>query len=331
MNAPAELIERLFKKHTAKEPSILEEPERMMHLTSQIQANPERYLLDNEDRAFYQLEMLVRTAGAEIESVSEQIDSDYGGAAPQSLDRTVQAAQDCLDLDPHCYDALLMKILAQSSSDDEAIRQLMAIEHEAHACCLRRSRFFDGPVDDLWDAVFMRPYLRIRSKIIDLLQMSARYRLALDRSLEMLTCAPGDKQGIRHGTALLLARLEDERGLNELDAAYGRSSTPWMMLARAVLLYKLGRSDAASRAVAGLAALFPALAYFLVYPSSSVLYLPDRPPFTPGTIEECILAVYEADYLLMDTPDFADWAQLVRPFSEAVDAFHDKYGGDFDY
>ena len=99
-----------------------------------------------------------------------------------------------------------------------------------------------------------------------------------------------------------------------------------MQLARAMLLCKLCRMDAARRALSGLATLCPGAAYYLAYPGYVQPYLPDRPPFKPGSEQESVFATYEADFLVVDTPDFVTWAQTVPAFASAVSSFGRSHG-----
>ena len=45
-----------------------------------------------------------------------------------------------------------------------------------------------------------------------------------------------------------------------------------------------------------------------------------------GTDRESLLATYEADFLVADTPEFVAWAQSVPQFDEAAKAFGRKHG-----
>ncbi|MEE8715451.1 MAG: hypothetical protein SOI26_05210 [Coriobacteriales bacterium] len=328
MTPSAEYVSRILKKRCASDPSLASDPARMARIGRDAMRDPEAYALDDEDRAFALLQEALKVTRHEIEGYDDAEGDGFGDLQAPQLERSILALQRCIDLDGHCYDARMLQILAKATDDDEAITQLVGLEGSALAWCEDRSRTYDGQVDDLWDATFMRPYLRIEAKIIDLLTLTCRYRAALQRSRRMLEKSPADGQGIRHGTALLLARLEDERGLDELDAAFSRKGSPWMQIARAMLLYKLERMDAARRAVVGLAHLYPAAAYYLANPDVAPLYLPDRPAAAPGSDKECLLATYEADFLVVDTPDFVDWAMGVPEFARAVSRYESAHGDD---
>lgn len=329
----SEFLSRILKKQSIEDPSFAQDEQAVTRISHEAMRDPDAYAHDDEDRALIRLSEAVNTARREIEDVE---DTDLFGdvsAGAQDLVKTRAQLRACLNLDSHCYDARQMLILAESTSDDEALAQLLAIEQEALDWCTEQSQRYDKDIldtsSDPWDAVFMRPYLRIEAKIIDLLVMSARYRGALARCMRLLDAAPTDGQGIRHTTALILARLEDEQGLDNLDKRFDRTGSTWMHIARAVLLYKLGRMDAARRATIGLATLCPGVAFYLASPTYVDPYLPDRPPFSPGTIQESLYATYEADFLVVDTPDFINWALSIETFSRAVQQDAQRYGDEF--
>ena len=324
----SEYVSRMLRKRSAQDPTLSDDEAELGRIAREAMRDPDSFVTDDEDRAFLALARATSVARREIEDAEDA--EAYGESAPAASDltRTRHELQRCLEIDPHCYDARLLLTLADAKNDDDVLARLLALEDEARAWCRQRSDELDGFVLDPWDALFMRPYLRIEGRIVDLLTTSARYRAALERCRRLLADSPADGQGIRHTAALILARLEDEKGLDDLDARFGRTGSAWMHVARAILLYKLGRMDAARRAVTGLATLCPGAAYYLANPTYVQPYLPDRPPFTPGTAQESLLATYEADFLVMDTPDFVTWALSVESFTHAASEYGRLHGDD---
>ncbi len=323
----SEFVSRALKKRAQSDPSFAGDERAVGQMSRDAMRSPDAFVTDDEDQAFVWLSDAINAAKREIESYE---DAEFYGEVTldAALPRTRALLKRCCDRDPHCYDARMLMVLAAATTDDDAIEQLMGLEEEARAWCGERSRLLDGSVADAWDAVFLRPYLRIEAKIVDLLVGTARYRLALDRCERLLRDSPADGQGIRHTACLLCARLEDERGLDALDAAFDHRGSAWTHLSRAVLLYKLGRVDAARRATTGMARLCPGAAYYLVQPEYVEPYVPDRPLFTPGTAMESMLATYEADFLINDTPDFVNWAMSIHSFAKAAQDFGRAHGGD---
>ena len=323
MNVMSEFVARVLEKRGEADPSFAAAASAVAMASRDAMRHPLDFITDDEDRAFHLLGEAVGVARREIEDAE---DAEEYGAEPVQLTRTCAMLRKCLETDPHCYDAHTLLALASSASDEEALERLIAIEQDCRQWCTERSELLDGPLVDLWDGVYMRPSLRLESKITELLLTSACYRAALRRCEAMLDRSPADGQGMRHTAALLYARLEDEDGLERLDMRFARTGSVWMHLSRAMLLYKLGRMDAARRATVGLANLCPGAAFFLTNPTYVPAYLPGRPIFPPGGDEESLYATYEADFLVVDTPDFLTWAGTIPDFSQAVEAYGRSHG-----
>jgi tetratricopeptide (TPR) repeat protein len=332
MLVAAELTERLLRKAVKDDPALATDPARMAELSRQAMRSPQSMVKDDEDRAFLMLEKAVSRAQRDIDDELDALyyqQQDGPRKPPSKLPQTHGLLERCLQADPHCYDAHTLDTLIMSDTFEQAISGLEELEEEARQWCEARSALYDDAVADPWDAVFLRPWLRMRSRKIDLLVQAACYRSALNEAEKMLQEAPSDGQGIRHTAALLYARLEDEEGLNDLDSRFGREGSCWMHVARTMLLYKLGRMDAAKRSLNSLARLCPGAAYFLATPSYVPPYLPDRPPFKPGSADESLYATYEADFLIVDTPEFVTWAMQQPNFAEAADKFGRTYGSQY--
>ena len=58
-------------------------------------------------------------------------------------------------------------------------------------------------------------------------------------------------------------------------------------------------------------------------------YLPDRPDFAPHGFTEATLAVHEADPLIVDAPDFANWAGARPGVTEQAMAYAKSQGLDW--
>ena len=324
MIVASELNYRLLRKAVIDDPSLAADGVRLANLGRQMLRSPEQYAKDPEDRALIALEKAVTQGRREIDDDLDAAADAYDAQkpyVPSKLPRMRALLAKCLEEDAHCYDARNLQVLVDADGDDQAIEQLELLEVEARAWCEARSAELDEPAEDPWDRVCLRPWLRIRARIIDMLIKTTSYRAALELAETMLEEAPADGQGIRHTAALLYARLEDEEGLDDLDLRYDRSGSCWMHLARATLLYKLGRMDAARRATLGLARLCPGAAYYVLNPDYVEPYLPDRPPFASGSKKESLLATYEGDFIIVDTPDFVGWAGSLEEFARIAEKF----------
>ena len=141
--------------------------------------------------------------------------------------------------------------------------------------------------------------------------------------------APSDVLGARHTGMLTYARLEDEQGLDELDACMGRRGDSWQSLARIIVLFKTNRRSAALRALHGFDSLCEGGIYALLRPVFVDSYLPDRPPCVPYSFEEATCAVHEADPIIVDVPDLPLWVEGQQDMRASALRFADQSGFDF--
>lgn len=91
------------------------------------------------------------------------------------------------------------------------------------------------------------------------------------------------------------------------------------------MLYKLGQRRSARRALRDFAARCDGGAFFLINPTYHDPYLPVR----PAALEAWDLshqAVWEADGIIADTPDFAAWAEGVEGIRERAEEFALRHG-----
>ena len=153
--------------------------------------------------------------------------------------------------------------------------------------------------------------------------------MALDVSRGLMAASPKDQVGGRLTAALALARLEDEAGFNELDARLAGRENSWLNLGRTILLYKLGRMNAARRALRGYGELCEGAAYALLRPTFVEIYLPDRPEVPAGGFEEATFAVHEAEPIIADVPDFIAWADAFPWFHASGEAYAEENGYDW--
>lgn len=168
---------------------------------------------------------------------------------------------------------------------------------------------------------------------VSFLAMSTgRYRAAI-RYARLVMRTVGYPHRAEGTLYLAHARLEDEKAFfetareaNELLPQHGRQEdSPWFLLGRALLFYKLGKDRPAQRAIKDFAARTTGGAFLLLAPVYHTPYLPVRPePRHPWSLAH--QAIYEADGIILDTPDFPQWAEGFPEVRAAANSFQDKYG-----
>lgn len=324
MDAREEQIFRLALKRRRKLGSLSDEGFAELELA--VREDPARFVDDSEEEAF----ALVAQALSDLESsraTDELLDDEqFEQARSRRMERLARACGDALSCDPACTDARLLLLLSSSTDLDVLLDGLIELERNLED---DHGPLRPGATGDCWADVFLRPRLRVMAQVAQNLLYSGRYRMCCDTCGKLLEYAPLDVLGARLSYALALARLEDEEGFNWLDAHEGRHGNAWFHLSRVILMYKLGRTSAARRALSGYDRLCTGGAYALLQPHFVDTYLPDRPAFEPGSFEEAMLAVHEADVIVCDVPDFRLFCRDQPAFLDSARTFCEQNGLDW--
>lgn len=324
MDAREELVLRLSLKRRRKLGTLSEGGYQELEMA--VRTNPADFVDDSQEEAFLEVVHALDVYDESQKDDDLLDDQQFERARTKRLEQLHASCQKALAIDPSSTDARLLHTLSADLNPDETLDRLLdqrRREHEAEGA-------IKVPVTgDAWSDVFSRPRLRLEDAIARTCMDSARYRMALRYSSDLLAVAPLDHQGARFTCALAMARLEDEDGLEWLDQRFSRKGNAWLHLARVLLLYKLDRLPAARRALKGFDRLQEGGAYALLQPVFVDTYMPDRPAFDAGSFREAMLAVHEADPIIADTPDFAPWAAEQPSFVASARRFAEDNGFDW--
>lgn len=277
-----------------------------------VAANPDAFVDDASDAAYLQLARALEAD--EAGRVEEEFldDDEYQASHAARMERLAAACQRICDETGDCLDARTIAAMVTGVEAGDVLEELLALDAEQPdmAC--------EGAADGAnpWDNPFMRPRLRLRAAIARMMLETTRFKATCELCGQLVELMPGDPLGLRYTWSLACARLEDETAFNELDARFDRQGNAWSHLARVLLMFKLDRMPAARRALRGFTSLCEGGAYALLRPTYVDTYLPDRPSFRPGSYEEAMLAVHEADPVVVDTPDFIPWATAQKGIAE---------------
>lgn len=302
MRGHEELVQRLALKRRRKLGSLSDEAFTELELA--VRKDPQAFVDDDEEQAFaLVVQALDRFADAHHDDDLLD-DEQYLQARQQRNDALVGACQNALEIDGECVDAALVAALATDCPQDMLFELLNDMQD---ALVEEKGSIAVPAAGDAWADVFLRPRLRLQAALARTCINVSRFRMATNICCDLLAKAPLDALGARFTCSLAFARLEDEEGFNWLDAREGRHGNAWFHLSRVLLMYKLGRIPAARRALRGFDQLCCGGAYLLLQPIFVDTYLPDRPAFEPGSFEESMLCIHEADPIISDAPDFAAW------------------------
>ncbi|HJF44524.1 hypothetical protein [Thermophilibacter provencensis] len=299
MNAWDELVERCAQRRLKKLGPLSDEA--YAELVLAVRENPESFIEHTPERAMLVIARALDAYQASCRNDDLLDDAAFEEERSRRLAKAHAEFTLAREIDESSLDACLLELLTEDRDPDLLFRGLIELERDFSSDEL--------PPGDAWDDVFYRPHLRLRAALARTCLDTARYGIAERAATSVMDASPSDPLGARHTCALALARLEDEKGFDALDARFSRQGDPWSHLARVILLYKLDRMSAARRALRGFDQLCPGGAYALLRPTYVEPYLPDRPDVTPGGFEESVFAVREAEPIIADVPDFINWCQ----------------------
>ena len=303
MDARKEQVQRLALKRRRKLGPLSDEAFEELELA--VREDPLRFVDDDEEQAFMQVAQALERHEQSRHDDDLLDDEQYALKREQRNAKLVAACDQALATYDGCVDALTLRLLALDLSQAELFDRLL----EASEALRANEGSVQVPAaGDAWANVFLRPRLRLQAALARTGINTSRFRMTCDLCVDLLARAPLDALGVRFTCALAMARLEDEKGFDWLDSREGRHGNAWFHLSRAILMYKLGRVPAARRALRGFDQLCTGGAYMLLQPTYVDTYLPDRPAFEPGSFQESMLCVHEADPIISDIPDFAAWA-----------------------
>lgn len=288
----------------------------------------------------------------------EADDNEFDRKRVQLFDETRLALFKIAETDQLCIDATLVGLLLSNISIDACLGELLKLEQRVHRQLVDGVPGFSDEGPHFWEKRFVAertldngdPYATAAALTVQeptligwlhtleaLAQMclaSARYRAA-ERYARLVLRAAGYPSHAEGTVFLALARLEDEDGFfafaHELEGERGNQAaavlddSPWFLLARTLLLYKLGRRRPAKRALRDFATRCDGGAFFLLNPTYMAPYLPVRPqPRTSWDLSH--QAAWDADGIIVDTPDFVPWAESVDGVYDASERFADRNG-----
>lgn len=331
MEPEAYLVPLLEREYTAEHPGLTDDAVEL--LRAQVVAHPEKYARSDRSRALVAYSAARRRLIRTYDAISDLPDEEFEPKRDALFLETRRALAQAVELDAQCVEARLLDVLLGAPSYDACLSDLLALAHEASEYLSRTHEGFDpenlgsagAPADDPVLVGLLHTYEAISQSCL----ATARYRAA-EKYARMVMCVDGYPNRAEGTLLLALARLEDEPAFFaavEECRAYGKDvdSSPWFMLARGLLFYKVRKYKQARRAMKDFALRSDGGAYFLAAPEYPMPYFPARPE-PRESWELAQQAVYEADAVIIDTPDFAVWATSIEEVGQAADRFAKRNG-----
>ena len=333
MNLTEELVQRCALKRRASIGSMSDAAYEELLLA--VQSDLKSYASETDELPMYHLAQAVKRYQDSQLNDDSYTDEEFVQARITRLQTFLHALENIHEKYGENTDLLRMDALIHTSDPESLLQALLAIQNQAEKEAKRTSNLEDSKTSatiphDTWADVFTRPRLRLQAAIGRAYADTARFRLAATTCEQLLEESPSDAVGARFTLALTYARLEDEAALNRLDDRFNHHSNAWIELARAILLFKLSRISSARRALKSYQMNTEGGAFALLHPTFVDIYIPDRPEVKTGSFNEALLAIHEAEPVIVDVPDFIEWAGNIPEFAAASDAYAAANGFDLD-
>lgn len=333
MNLTEELVQRCALKRRASIGSMSDAAYEELLLA--VQSDLKSYASETDELPMYHLAQAVKRYQDSQLNDDSYTDEEFVQARITRLQTFLHALKNIREKYGENTDLLRMDALIHASDPESLLQALLAIQNQAEKEAKRTSNLEDSKTSatiphDMWADVFTRPRLRLQAAIGRAYADTARFKLAATTCEQLLEDSPSDAVGARFTLALTYARLEDEVALNRLDDRFNHHSNAWIELARAILLFKLSRISSARRALKSYQMNTEGGAFALLHPTFVDIYIPDRPEIKTGSFNEALLAIHEAEPVIVDVPDFIEWAGNIPEFAAASDAYAAANGFDLD-
>ena len=333
MNLTEELVQRCALKRRASIGSMSDAAYEELLLA--VQSDLKSYASETDELPMYHLAQAVKRYQDSQLNDDSYTDEEFVQARITRLQTFLHALENIREKYGENTDLLRMDALIHTSDPESLLQALLTIQNQTEKEAKRTPNLEDSKTSatiphDTWADVFARPRLRLQAAIGRTYADTARFRLAATTCEQLLEESPSDAVGARFTLALVYARLEDEAALNRLDDRFNHHSNAWIELARAILLFKLSRISSARRALKSYQMNTEGGAFALLHPTFVDIYIPDRPEVKTGSFNEALLAIHEAEPVIVDVPDFVEWAGNIPEFAAASDAYAAANGFDLD-
>jgi tetratricopeptide (TPR) repeat protein len=158
----------------------------------------------------------------------------------------VALARRALEISRNCADAYVL--LAEEVASSEAEQEALFTQGVAAGERALGKAAFEEDAGHFWGLHQTRPYMRARAGLAQCLRRRRDLAGAIGHFEDMLRLNPNDNQGVRWELAACLLEAGRDEALGQLLARYdGDGSAPWTY-SRALLAFRRGGENAASRA-----------------------------------------------------------------------------------
>ncbi len=232
-------------------------------------------------------------------------------AAQPTAAAALKIAKKALELEPNNIDAQLAVAQLSAGSNETLLKKLKKLITEADKK-LHAGGWFDDEYIGYFDSITeTKPYTRLRTVYINTLITSAMFKTAIEECKSLLHLAHSDSNGVRYILMHLYALFEDELSAIRLLNEYDEHSTMFL-LPLSILYYRLGDYKNAEKYLNELNDYNPDTSEFLqLLMDGYIVDLINEAnllSYSPGTIEEFKVELYENQFLFITSQFYFVWA-----------------------
>ncbi|MBY4797443.1 hypothetical protein K6V98_03605 [Collinsella sp. AGMB00827] len=324
----------LEREYLRSHPNLTPAARQLVH--EEIATRPKSFITDDHGLALLSYAQVRNALIHRLETAEDLLEDEFEQERMAAFRDARIASAQIYDTDPRCIDARLLEIMIAEAPVENCVNDALILERNAKRLIKHVVPGFDEDAPHFWNEDFLATsgedaatctaatpeligWLHTLEALAFLCIATARYSAAAGFARTAMRAQGYD--GYPQGSLLLaLARLEQEDEFFKY-----ADESPWYLLSRALLLYKIDRERAAKRAIQEFARTCEGGAYFLLNPTYLNPYVPTRPLETVAW-KRTHQAVWEADTILSDVPEFSAWAEEVEGVLAAAEDFARKQG-----
>ena len=224
--------------------------------------------------------------------------------------KALEYVEKAIALEPENADALMMRADLTVKNKFELLEELDKII-EIAAAPLKKGRLFDVCRGDFWGLIETRPYMRARSRRIELYTRLGMMKLAEKECEEMIELCDSDNLGVRYTLMHIYALFEEEDKALRLFEKYSEDGTQ-LLLPLSIIYFKKRDFENARKYVELLKKRNEGLKDF-INATKNEEYMDEifsnMSPYgyRPDSVEELIIELQEYEFLFIESASFFPW------------------------
>ena len=224
----------------------------------------------------------------------------------------LRMARKALKLEPDNLDAEWFIIQREEKDPENLLGRIRQALDRGQAALEKQRYYEEDSIGHFWQILETRPYIRLKDEYVSLLKELGRLKMAAREAEEIIRLNEQDNLGVRFTLMHLYAMLEDADSAGILLKKYSEQDEGQMLLALALLYYKLGETDRAEKYLRRLTKVNKETRIFLRDMQNDRLdrkseEIRKRGGYSPFSEEELIMALMENEEAYQSAPLFFHW------------------------